>query len=261
MPHKEITTAFADSRKGGRPALMPYYPLGYPDYPTSLEVIAALAESGASLIELGLPFSDPLADGPTIQHATQIALQRGMTTARGLEAVRALRKRGVQQPLLLMGYFNPLLAYGLPRFVAEAAASGADGFIVPDLPPEEAGEFLGLCEQHDLAQIFLLSPNTTPARIRQVSLLARGFLYLVSVTGVTGARQALPETLADFVQRVRTVTRLPLAVGFGISTPEQVQAIGALADGVIVGSALIRAVEKSPAPVEAARDFMTYLQG
>ncbi|GAB4526658.1 MAG: tryptophan synthase subunit alpha [Anaerolineales bacterium] len=238
---------------------MPYYPLGYPDYAISLDVVCALAESGAGLIELGLPFSDPLADGPTIQRATQIALQGGMTTARGLEAVRTLRARGVQQPLVLMGYLNPLLAYGLPRFVEEAADSGADGFIVPDLPPEEAGDFQALCARHDLAQIFLLAPNATPARIALVSGMTRGFLYLVSVTGITGARQALPETLAAFVRRVRAVTEKPLAVGFGISTPAQVQAVGALAEGVIVGSALIRAVEAGAEPAEAAREFMAYL--
>ncbi len=240
----------------GRPALMPYFTLGYPDDETSLDVVAACAAAGADALELGIPFSDPLADGPTIQHSTQVALQHGMTTRRCLDAVAELRRRGVRVPLVLMGYLNPILAYGLDAFVADAARAGADGFIVPDLPPDEAGEMQAACRHHGLDLVFLLAPNSPPDRMRPVTEQSRGFVYLVSVTGVTGARERLPAHLEAFVRRVRAVTDKPLAVGFGISTPQQAAAVGRLADGVIVGSALIRAVEGSPRPAEAAAAFV-----
>ena len=166
---------------------MPYFTLGYPDIPTSEAVVRAIAAAGADLIELGVPFSDPLADGPTIQHSTQVALEQGMTLARGLALTSRLRAAGVAQPLLLMGYVNPILAYGVARYVADAAAAGADGFIVPDLPPEEAGEIEAACRTHGLALIFLLAPTSTPERIAAVVSHATGFVYLVSLAGVTGA--------------------------------------------------------------------------
>jgi tryptophan synthase alpha chain len=232
---------------------MPYYPLGYPTPEASVDVIESLAKNGADLIEVGLPFSDPLADGPVIQRATQIALEQGMTLHRALAAVRELRARGVTIPLVLMGYFNPLLAYGLERIADEAAEAGADGFIVPDLPPEEAAEFEAAI--HPLPQIRMLAPTTPDERVRRVTRAAQGFLYLVSLTGVTGARAALPEGLPEFVARVRAHTSLPVCVGFGIATPEQARAVGKLADGVIVGSACVKTIGESAAPVEAAREF------
>lgn len=244
----------------GRPALMPYFTLGYPDYETSLDVVQACAEAGADALELGIPFSDPLADGPTIQHSTQVALQNGMTVRHCLEAVAELRRRGVTVPLVLMGYLNPILAYGLEDFVAASAAAGADGFIVPDLPPDEADALQAACRQHGLDLIFLLAPNSPPDRIRLVTERSSGFVYLVSVTGVTGARAQLPPELADFVRRVRAVTAKPLAVGFGIATPQQAAAVGKLADGVIVGSALIRAVQGSARPAEDAAAFVRALR-
>jgi tryptophan synthase alpha chain len=216
-------------------------------------VIEALAKNGADLIEVGLPFSDPLADGPVIQRATQIALQQGMTVKKALVAVRDLRARGVTIPLILMGYYNPMLAYGLAALAREAAESGADGFIVPDLPPEESAEFESAVEP--LPQIRMVAPTTPDERLQAVLRDARGFVYLVSLTGITGARSALPEGLPEFIARTRAHTSLPLCVGFGISTPEHARAVGELADGVIVGSACVRAIGDSAAPVKAAAEF------
>jgi tryptophan synthase alpha chain len=236
-----------------KPVFMPYYPLGYPDLATSIDVIEALAQNGADLIEVGLSFSDPLADGPVIQHATQVALEKGITVEKSLRAVAELRRRGVGIPLVLMGYYNPLLAYGLPRLVQDARASGADGFIVPDLPPEEAAELESLAG--DLPLIRMLAPTTPPERMEQVARGARGFIYLVSVSGVTGARRSLDDGLGSLVACVRAHTSAPVCVGFGISTPEQARAVAALADGVIVGSACVQAIGESSSPAAAAREF------
>lgn len=251
----------ASAFKPGRPALMPYFTLGFPDYETSLDVVQACAAAGADLIELGIPFSDPLADGPTIQHSTQIALENGMTVARCLQAVSELRSRAVSLPLILMGYINPLLAYGLERFVTDAVRAGVNGLIIPDLPLEEGTTLEALCQCNGLDLVYLLAPNSTAARIRQVSAHSTGFIYLVSVTGITGARQSLAGDLVEFVGRVRAETEQPLAVGFGISTPQQATAVAQMADGVIVGSALIRAVaESQDDPVGAARTFVAALR-
>ena len=245
----------------GRAALMPYFTVGYPDFETSLDVIEACVEAGADLMELGMPFSDPLADGPTIQHSTQVALENGITVVRCLEAVKELRSRGVAIPLILMGYINPILAYGLGKFVTEAAQAGANGFIIPDLPPEEAGEMGSRSRQLGLDLIFLLPPNSSDERMQFVTQQSSGFVYLVSVLGITGERAALPVELAQFVRRVRKHTEKPLAVGFGISTPEQAAAVGEIADGIIVGSALIKAVGGTDDPVTAAREFVLSLKG
>lgn len=252
QPLDLISGAFDDPS----PAFMPYFTLGYPDYETSLDIVVAMAQAGAHLIELGLPFSDPLADGPTIQHSTQVALENGMNMARCLQAVGELRARGVQVPFMLMGYFNPLLAYGVESFVADAHAAGANGFIVPDLPPEEAGVLEAACHEHGMGLAYLLAPTSTEARIRLVAEKATGFTYLVSLAGVTGARSQLPAELGDFVARVRRHTRTPLAVGFGIGTPEQARVVGALADGVIVGSKLISIARAADDPVAACRAFV-----
>ncbi len=236
-----------------KPIFMPYFPLGFPDLETSIDVIESLARNGADLVEVGLSFSDPIADGPVIQKATQIALEKGITLKKSLQAVADLRKRGVTIPLVLMGYYNPILAYGLERFTSDARAAGADGFIIPDLPPEEAGEFERF--SGDLPLIHMLAPTTPPTRMESIAGGANGFIYLVSVTGVTGARQALAEGLGALVASVRRRARVPVCVGFGISTPEQARTVGALADGVIVGSACVRAIGESQAPVETAAEF------
>lgn len=236
-----------------KPIFMPYFPVGYPDLPTSIDVLEALAKNGADLIEVGLSFSDPLADGPVIQQATQTALERGVTTKQSLAAVAELRKRGVSIPLVLMGYYNPILAYGLEKFVRDAAEAGADGFIIPDLPPEEAQEFTAV--RGGLPHITMLAPTTPVERMEAIARHAQGFIYLVSVTGVTGARTGLAEGLEALVAQVRKHTTVPVCVGFGIGTPEQAKAVGALADGVIVGSACVREIGASKNPVETAREF------
>ncbi len=239
-----IAGAFAKARADHRATFMPFWTIGYPDLPTSLAMIEMLVEVGADAIELGVPFSDPLADGPTVQHSSQVALANGTRLVDCVEAVRTLRTRGVAVPLVLMGYTNPILTYGVERYAHDAAQAGASGFIVPDLPPEESGELAGYCAASGLALIPLFAPNSTPERIRQVlSGGARGFVYLVSVMGVTGARDRLPPDLAVYIRRVRSLTTLPLAVGFGISSPEQVRTVASLADGVVVASALIRLME------------------
>lgn len=236
-----------------KPIFMPYYPVGYPELETSIDVLEALAQNGADLIEVGMSFSDPLADGPVIQKATQIALEKGVTIRKVIAAVAELRRRGVTIPLILMGYYNPLLAYGLEKFVQDARAAGVDGFIIPDLPPEEAPELTALLG--DLPLICMLAPTTPAGRMEKVARNARGFIYLVSVTGVTGARTGLPEGLAELVTRVREHTSVPVCVGFGIGSPEQAKAVGALADGVIVGSACVRTIGASPHPAQTARAF------
>lgn len=239
-----IQETFSRAKTEGRAAFMPFFTVGYPDYPTSLDALCALAEAGADALEVGMPFSDPLADGPVIQHASQIALNNGIKIKDCVRAIKELRTRGVTIPLILMGYLNPLLNYGLSRLVEDSVEAGADGFIIPDLPPEEALELHEHTVQAGMGQIPLIAPNTHPDRVKQVAQTARGFVYLVSVTGVTGARETLPNDLRDYIQRTRAQTDLPLAVGFGISTPEQAHLVAAHADGVIVASALIRLMEQ-----------------
>jgi tryptophan synthase alpha chain len=229
----------------GHPAFMPYCVLGYPTRQASLEMVRVLIEAGADLLELGIPFSDPLADGPTIQAATQKSLENGTTLKDCLAMTHELRRQGLDTPALLMGYVNPLLAYGLEQFIVDAAIAGVDGLIVPDLPPEEAGELETLCTGSGLALAYLLAPTSTPERISLVAKHSTGFIYLVSLTGVTGARDQLAAGLTDFVARVRAQTETPLAVGFGIGTGQQARAVGQLVDGVIVGSALIKRVGES----------------
>lgn len=229
----------------GHPAFMPYSVLGYPTREASLNVVQTLADVGADLLELGVPFSDPLADGPTIQAATQKSLENGTTVKDCLAMTRELRQQGVETPALLMGYFNPILAYGMEQFGTDAADAGVDGLIVPDLPPEEAEELEAVCAEHGLALVYLLAPTSTPERIRLVADKSQGFIYLVSLTGVTGARSDVPPGLANFVARVRAETDTPLAVGFGIGTGAQARRVARLADGVIVGSALVKRAEES----------------
>lgn len=251
-----ILHTFNRLRAEDRAALMPYFTLGYPDADKSLDIVQSIAENGADLIELGVPFSDPLADGPTIQRSTQDALAKGITVHQCLELTGDLRRRGVVQPLILMGYFNPILSYGPEQFVTDAAKNGVDGLIVPDLPPEEAGELEQACRRWNLALIYLLAPTSTDERIQLVVERSSGFVYLVSVTGVTGARTTLSDDLEVFIQRVRNATNKPLAVGFGVSTAEQAGMIGRMADGVIIGSALIDAVRGSATPAVQAAAFI-----
>ncbi len=241
MGLNRITAVF----RNGYTAFMPYVMLGFPDPASCRSVIEQLADVGADLFELGVPFSDPLADGPVIQAAAQRALESGITLADCIATVANLRAQGFARPAVLMSYVNPILAYGVGRFVLDSAAAGVDGLIVPDLPPEEAEELEAICQQNELALVYLLAPNSPPERIALVAARSQGFIYLVSVTGVTGARDTLPAMLPEFVARVRAATDKPLALGFGIKSGEQARAVGQLVDGVIVGSALVELAGRS----------------
>jgi len=235
-----ISAAFVTAKDERRAALMPYLTLGYPTPEASLAAAAAAVAAGADILELGVPFSDPLADGPVIQQATHSALQQGVTVGRFLEMAGELRQRGITTPFILMGYYNPILAYGQEAFCQACQEAWVDGLIVPDLPPEEGSELEEACRQSGLALIYLLAPTSTPERVELVCQRSQGFVYLVSVAGTTGVRDQLPAGLGAFVNRVRSVTRKPLAVGFGVSGPETARQVAAVADGVIVGSAVVR---------------------
>lgn len=238
-----IAAVFDKAHSDGRSALITYLTLGYPTAEASLALAEAAVAGGADLVELGVPFSDPLADGPVIQRATHFSLQQGTSVARCIEMAADLRKREIVVPLVFMGYYNPILAYGEEVFCRDCHRAGIDGLIVPDLPPEEGEGLEKACEQHGLALVYLLAPTSTPERIQLITRRSKGFVYLVSVAGITGARDRLPPGLNAFVDRVRAETHKPLAVGFGISTPEQARHVATLADGVVVGSALVRLAE------------------
>ena len=245
----------------GRAALMMYLTIGYPERESALELVPALVEAGADMIELGVPFSDPLADGATVQRAAHTALLNGVNVAYCLQTVRELRARGVDVPMVFMGYYNPMLQFGLQRFCAEAAGAGLDGLIVPDLPPEESTELHAACRAHDLDLIFMLAPTSTPGRIAEIAELASGFIYCVSLTGITGARAELPAELPAFLERVRAATSLPLAVGFGISEARHARQVAEIADGVVVGSALLNIVERAAEhSTQAVREFVASLR-
>jgi len=255
-----IASTFETLRTQGRTALMPYLTIGYPELESALEIVPAIVDAGADLIELGVPFSDPLADGATIQAASQRALENGVTLERCLDQAAALRERGIDVPFVLMGYYNPILQLGIDDFAARSAEAGIDGLIVPDLPPEESDELGAMLEAQGVDPIFLLPPTKDEARIRLVIERTRGFLYLVSLTGVTGARERLPAELESFVERVRSMTDLPLAVGFGIGTPEQAGRVAGIADGIIVGSAFLQAIGSGEEPVQSGVAFVRALR-
>ena len=249
-----FSSAFERTRREGRAALMPYITAGDPSLEWTERLIDALFEAGADMIELGVPYSDPLADGPTVQAAGQRALAAGTTVAGIFDLIRKVRKRR-GEPIALLVYYNCIFRWGEERFVAEAAASGVDGLIVPDLPPESAGSLEAIASSRGIDLVYLVAPTSTRERIRLIAGKGRGFLYCVSLTGVTGARERLSAELAPFLARVREEMAaagkdLPLAVGFGISTPEHAAAVGRLAEGVIVGSALIDRFHRSPTPEE-----------
>jgi tryptophan synthase alpha chain len=223
----------------GRAALIPYVTAGFPTPEMSLEALRRLQGAGADLIEVGVPFSDPLADGPTIQRSTQRALEQGMTVPRVLELIR---RAGLKIPVVVMTYLNPVLSYGLERFVADAAAAGASGLVLTDFPAGADPRVDAVVARSPLALIRLLAPTTAPDRLTRLVQGATGFLYLISRLGVTGARDAVPTDLPDYVARVRAASDLPLAVGFGIGTPAQARAAARVADGVVVGSAVVEAL-------------------
>lgn len=257
----EINAAFAKARAEGRPALMPYWSLGYPDAETSLRVIEAIVKAGADMIELGVPFSDPLADGPVNQRANQIALEHGITVNRCIELATRLRAGGVTAPLFAMGYTNPILAHGEARYVEDWGRAEVDGLIVPDLPPEESASLKRECDARGMALVQFVAPTSTDERIGLAAFHATGFIYVVAVAGVTGARTSLAAGLREYVERVKAKANgKPVVVGFGISNREQVREVGQFADGVIVASALIRAAGDAPDPAQAAYDFVKNLR-
>ena len=256
-----IGQVFRRLRLRGEAALIPYFTVGYPRLALLPELVQAAVDGGADLIELGIPFSDPLADGPTIQAASEKALAQGVSVRQVLAQVRLLRRRGVRVPLVLMTYYNPVLRYGLSRFCRESAASGADGLIVPDLPPEEAGDLKEQARARGLDLIFLAAPTSPPERLKKIARASTGFLYYVSLTGVTGARRSLPKEAAAQVRRIRRMTPLPVCVGFGVSRLDQVRELTRAADGVIVGSALLQVIGRAgPHPGPRVRRFLQRLK-
>ncbi len=236
----------------GRTALIAYVTVGYPSIDATLRLVPLLARSGCDIVELGIPFSDPMADGAMIQKTSHEALLNGVTPDVCLDVARQLSGE-VDVPLVFMSYYNPILKKGLDGFCRACADSGVSGLIVPDLPPDEGGELESVSSAYGVDLVYLLAPTATDARIRLVAGRSRGFLYLVSLAGVTGARAALHDGLEDFVDRVRAVAKQPLCVGFGISSPEQAVRVAKVADGVIVGSNILQLVEQDGSLEEAAR--------
>mmetsp|Transcript_37586 Transcript_37586/g.76504 ORF Transcript_37586/g.76504 Transcript_37586/m.76504 type:complete len:701 (-) Transcript_37586:133-2235(-) len=239
-----IEEAFAAAKSANRAAFVTFVTAGYPTAQDTPDILLAMQEGGASVIELGIPYTDPQADGATIQHTNQVAIKGGTSELpQCLDMVKKARERGLTIPVVLMGYYNPFYQYGIERLCAETKEAGADGFIIVDLPPEEGTELAAACRQHGLSNVPLIAPTSSDSRIQYLTESASTFIYCVSVTGVTGARSTLPPDLEDFVARVRSKTDLPLAVGFGISNPDMVQGVANISDGVVVGSAILRAVD------------------
>lgn len=252
----------AELREHGETALIPFVTAGDPDLETTEILLSALAQSGADALEIGVPFSDPMAEGPTIQRSSERAL-KNRTSLRGiLEMVRRLRPR-IDVPMILMGYANCFMTMGEKNFAEAASSVGVDGVIVVDLPPEEGDVFYPAVKEAGVDPILLASPTTTPERLEMLAKETRGFLYYVSLTGVTGARNAVAEGVEQAVQKIRRISDVPVCVGFGVSTPEHAERVGAFADGVVVGSALVDRIEAAPSPaeaVEAAAQFVAELK-
>jgi tryptophan synthase alpha chain len=238
-----IDKKFQELKSAGRKAFIPYITAGDPDLKTTADLILALDSAGADIIELGVPFSDPIADGPVIQRATERALA-SRTTLKDILRLGADIRRKSEVPMLIMSYYNPLLHYGLDRLAHDAAASGYDGILATDLTVEESGPFIESMNRAGLNTIFLVAPTSSPERIRKIAETSSGFLYAVSRTGVTGEQQELSTELRDFLKTLRSHTQVPIAVGFGISRPEHLQAVWQEADGAVVGSALVREIEE-----------------
>ncbi|MEA3406920.1 MAG: tryptophan synthase subunit alpha [Chloroflexota bacterium] len=249
-----LAYSFERAQEQGHCAFIPYIPLGYPTPADTLELIPALQAGGADIIELGVPFSDPVADGPTIQEASQVALRAGMTPATCLDLVAGLRQEGrVSVPLLLMGYYNPIHSYGMEEYVRDCAQAGVDGFIVPDLPPEEAGPLQEACQEKGMALVFLVAPTTQAERIATIADTTRGFLYVVSRLGITGTERSPETSLISRLDQIRPYAKTPIVVGFGISAPEQARGLAPYVDGVVVGSAIVRRATEGAG---AVRDFV-----
>jgi tryptophan synthase alpha chain len=254
-----LQATFARCRARSEAAIVTYVMAGDPDLATSRAMALACVEGGADLLEIGMPFSDPIADGPTLQQAAERALAAGATTAGVLEVAAAVRSRS-QVPIALMGYLNPILAHGPERFFAACASAGVDALIVPDLLPEESGELSALAAARGVGMVFLLAPTSTPARVEAAVRAATGFVYFVSVTGVTGARAELPADLPAQLAAVRARSPVPVVVGFGVSTPAQARALAPLADGVVVGSAIVKRIAQGGSRAERARRVTRFVR-
>ena len=253
-----IDDTFARLKHEGRKAFVAYVMAGDPDYATSLEIVKGLPAAGVDVIELGLPFTDPMADGPTIQRAGQRALEGGQTLEKTLEIVRELRKQDATTPVVMMGYYNPIYSRGVDRFLSEAKEAGVDGLIVVDLPPEEDEELCLPAQAAGLNFIRLATPTTDDARLPRVLQNTSGFVYYVSITGITGAAEAQAETVGPEVARLKGQTDLPVIVGFGIRTPGTARAIAGVADGAVVGSAIVAKIGEGAAPTDVL-DFVRSL--
>lgn len=251
-----IEKTFKELKALNKKAFIPYIMAGDPSVEKTKELVLVLEECGADIIELGVPFTDPLADGPTIQRAAERALKGGVTLKGVLALVKDLRTK-TRVPLVLMTYYNPVFKYGEERFVKDAKDAGVDGVIIPDLPPDEAGELIKTAKKAGLATIFLLAPTSTEDRIKKVAAAARGFIYYVSMTGITGAQILLDGSIGKSINNIRSITDKPVAVGFGISTPEEARAVSGISDGVIVGSAIVRKIQEAP---EGLKDFILQLR-
>ena len=263
MGKERIERMFAGVRERERPGLVVFLTAGFPDLDATLELVPALVEAGADAVEIGVPFSDPLAEGPVIQQSSFLALENGVTTRDCLDVVEALRGRIPDTPLILMGYYNPIFSFGVKRYAQECQQVGVDGLIAVDLPGSESGPLAGECDAGGLSLIPLLAPTSTDQSIQQSCRNASGFVYCVSVTGVTGARNEVSNRGIELVQRVRSHTELPLAIGFGISTPEHVAQVGETAEAAVVGSALVRVMLESPREevLDRASSFVAFLAG
>lgn len=261
-PHR-ITEAFHAARARGETAIVPFVTSGFPLRDSTVHIIESLANAGADVIEIGVPFSDPLAEGPVIQRSSAVALNNDIKPPDVFEQVATLRARGIKTPIVLMGYYNPLLAMGLDAACERAAAAGVDGIIAADLPAAESKPLLDACNKHNLALVPLVALTSTEAALELSCRQASGFVYCVSVLGVTGARAEISKDVQRLVASVQSMTDLPVAVGFGVSTRQHVAEIGSYADGAVVGSALVRAIEAGD-PEQApqiAADFLTELKG
>ncbi len=238
-----IENLFRELRQRGRKAFIPYIMAGDPSLRRTRELVLLLEGCGADIIELGVPFTDPLADGPVIQRAAERALRRGVTLRKVLQTVAGLRKK-TSVPIVLMTYFNPVFRYGLEAFADDAFGAGVDGLIVPDLPPDEARDLIRVARRKGIATIFLLAPTSTEERIRLVSRATTGFVYYVSLTGITGAELPPDSEIVRMIKRIRAVTEKPIAVGFGVKRPEEAKAVAEAADGVVVGSSIVRMINE-----------------
>ena len=262
MLQSRIEEKFKKLKEANQKALIPFITAGDPDLDTTKRLVIEMERAGADIIELGVPFSDPIADGPAIQKASYRSLKSGTTLKKIIGIVKELR-RTTEIPLVLMTYYNPVFKYGISEFVRDATDAGVDGIIVPDLPPEEGEGIIEEGKRHNLNTIFLLAPTSTKERIKMVASVSTGFIYYVSLTGVTGARESLPETVEASVNKIRKATDKPIAVGFGISTAEQAKRIASFADGVIVGSAIVNVIEKNldkPDLIETVSGFVKDLK-